>query len=283
MFLRWLGIIALTAAAEPAVSPATSQNADDLTVVDCLLPGQLRQLARKTTYLSARRPVKTTALDCRVRNGEYVLEDRANLGTALKVWLAAAEAGDPEAQTTLGEIFERGMGVPADYEAAASWYRRAADQDYSRAAINLGTLYEKGLGVAQDSAQALSWYRRAAGLDARIALDTTPDVAPAVAAAEEERIRLRAELERLGAETRALRAELDGRPAPPPDPGPLLAEQAREHAVTVDALGREIVARENDIARLRGELEQTRAALQQQIDSGTKARAGVRARAPLAT
>ena len=218
-----------------------------------------------------------------MRNGEYVLEDRANLGTALKVWLAAAEAGDPEAQTTLGEIFERGMGVPADYEAAASWYRRAADKDYSRAAINLGTLYEKGLGVTQDSTQALSWYRRAAGLDARIALDTTPDVAPLVAAAEEERIRLRAELERLGAETRALRAELDGRPAPPPDPGPLLDAQAREHAVTVDALGREIVARENDIAAVARRTRTSSGRIAAGNGCGHATRTGVRARAPLAT
>lgn len=106
---------------------AAAPTADDLIVVDCLLPGQIRQLARSTTYLSARRPVKTTAFDCRVRNGEYVVEDRASLSTALKVWLASAEAGAAEAQTTVGEVFERGMGVAPDYAAAALWYRRAAD------------------------------------------------------------------------------------------------------------------------------------------------------------
>lgn len=141
-----------------------SRNADDLLIIDCLLPGQVRKLGTYSTYLTARRPIKTTAVDCEIRGGEYVSFDRADYATALKIWLPIAQSGDPEAQTYVGEIFEKGLGIVPDYQAAATWYRKAAEQGFSRAQINLGNLYEKGLGVDKDSVQALNWYRRASGV-----------------------------------------------------------------------------------------------------------------------
>jgi hypothetical protein len=87
-------------------------------VVDCLLPGQIRQLGGKVTYVTARRAVKTAARDCEIRGGEYVSLDRANYATALKVWLPLAEQGDPAAQTYVGEIFDQGLGTPSDPAAA---------------------------------------------------------------------------------------------------------------------------------------------------------------------
>lgn len=135
----------------------------DLEVVDCLLPGQVRQLGTGS-YVTQRRPVRTTTSDCRVRGGEYVSYDRADLKSALGVWLAAAEAGDPEAQNTVGEIYERGIGAEPNYEVAIIWYQKAADKKYSRALFNLGTLYEQGLGVPADKVAALNFYRQAWGI-----------------------------------------------------------------------------------------------------------------------
>ena len=143
---------------------AAKLSVEQLMVVDCLLPGQVRQLGSKFTYLSPRRPIKTTATDCEIRGGEYVSFDRSNYATALKIWLPQAKAGDPEAQTYVGEIFEKGLGIEADYAIAASWYKKAADQGHSRAQINLGYLYEGGLGVARDLSVAMNWYRLASGL-----------------------------------------------------------------------------------------------------------------------
>ena len=136
---------------------------DQFFIVDCLLPGQIRQLGREVTYVSRREAIKTSARDCEIRGGEYVAFDRANYATALKVWLPLAEQGDPTAQTYVGEIFEKGLGVAPDYKRAAEWYRRAAEKGYSQAAVDLGSLYERGLGVPRDQTQALNWYRRAAG------------------------------------------------------------------------------------------------------------------------
>ncbi len=141
------------------------EQADKLYVVDCLLPAQVRKLGEHFTYLAARQPIRTTAIDCEIRGGEYVAYDRANYATALKVWLPKAKEGDPQAQTYVGEIFEKGLGIQPDYEAAVHWYRQAAEKGYAPAMINLGFLYEKGLGVPQDPVAALNWYRKASGLD----------------------------------------------------------------------------------------------------------------------
>lgn len=146
--------------------PATGAKAPvaaDLYIVDCLLPGQMRQLGG-ASYMTPRRPVLTTAADCRIRGGEYVSYDRANYKTALQVWLATAETGDAEAQTNVGEIFERGLGGEPNYSAAIIWYQKAAEQGNARAQFNLGTLYEQGLGVPKDKMLALNWYRKAWGL-----------------------------------------------------------------------------------------------------------------------
>jgi predicted nucleic acid-binding Zn-ribbon protein len=141
-----------------------SRNADNLLVIDCQLPGQVRKLGQNLTYLTPRRAIKTTAVDCEIRGGEYVAYDRANYKTALNIWLPQAQQGDPIAQTYVGEIYEKGLGIEADYAIAAHWYQQAAEQGYARAQINLGYLYEGGLGVPRDLTKAMNWYRKASGL-----------------------------------------------------------------------------------------------------------------------
>lgn len=146
-------------------------SADDLLIVDCLLPGQVRKLGSRMTYLSARRPIQTTTQDCEIRGGEYVAYDRATYSSALRIWQPLAEQGDPDAQNKIGEIYERGIAGTPDYALAALWYRRAAEQGFERAQINLGFLLEKGLGVKQDLKEALSWYRKASKLPDAVLID----------------------------------------------------------------------------------------------------------------
>jgi hypothetical protein len=136
-----------------------------LQVVDCLLPGQVRMVGSQS-YQTPRRPTQTSASDCAIRGGEFVAYDRANYKTALNVWLPQAEAGNAEAQTHVGEIFERGLGGTPNYAAAKIWYEKAAEQGDKRAQFNLGTLYEQGLGVDKNMIVALNWYRQAWGLPA---------------------------------------------------------------------------------------------------------------------
>jgi uncharacterized protein len=163
----------------------------DLEIVDCLLPGQVRQLGN-TSFLTQRRPIRTTTALCSLRGGEYVAYDRADIQSALRIWMQTAEGGDPEAQTMVGEIYERGLGVPPDYAAAASWYQKAADKGYSRALFNLSTLYSQGLGVEKDPLKALNLVGQAQGLP--------QDSVIFRAAAEREQETLRKELEQVIAE-----------------------------------------------------------------------------------
>lgn len=158
-----MGLTACGGQVKPNNVTAHGPSNADLYIVDCLLPGQVRQLGA-STYVTPRRPVLTTAADCKIRGGEYVAYDRADYKTALQVWLPTAEAGDAEAQTNVGEIFEKGLGGEPNYAAALIWYQKAADQGNARAQFNLGTLYEQGLGVPKDKLTSLNWYRKAWGL-----------------------------------------------------------------------------------------------------------------------
>jgi hypothetical protein len=165
--LLTLGCQSTPESSAPRTAPPRSgaEQLDDLIVVDCLLPGQIRQLGSRMTYLAPRRRVKTTQSDCGIRGGEFVLFDRSDYRHALQSLLPKARDGDAVAQTYVGEIYEKGLGLSApDYPEAARWYRQAAKRGHRPAQTNLGSLYERGLGVRQNQAAALEWYRRATGL-----------------------------------------------------------------------------------------------------------------------
>ncbi|HYC72478.1 MAG TPA: LysM peptidoglycan-binding domain-containing protein [Opitutaceae bacterium] len=73
-----------------------------------------------------------------------------------------AEAGDPEAQVTLGNLYAAGRGVAADAAQAVRWYREAAEKGMAGAHLNLGLAYEAGRGVAADERQAFRHFLMAA-------------------------------------------------------------------------------------------------------------------------
>lgn len=146
---------------ESGLLAAATRNVDEFMIVDCQLPGQIRQLGTMVTYVSRRPVEKTSARECQIRGGEYVVGDAKS---ALELWKPVAEEGDPKAQTYVGEIYEKGVGVAPDYAQAAEWYRKAAEQGHQPAQINLGQLYEQGLGVPKDQDQAFAWYSKAAGV-----------------------------------------------------------------------------------------------------------------------
>ena len=65
-----------------------------------------------------------------------------------------AEAGDAEAQYTIGLTYD--MGVPQDNAEAVRWYRLAASQGYAAAQFTLGLWYDHGVGaVPQDDIEAV--------------------------------------------------------------------------------------------------------------------------------
>lgn len=189
--------------AQPALAAAqaASSGADDLMIVDCLLPQKVRRLGRNNTYLAPRQPIRTTAADCRVRGGEYTEPDQANYATSLKVWMPQAEGGDAEAMYYVGQIYEKGLGTSPDYAKAAQWYRKAAEKGYGPAAVNLGALYEAGQGVEKNELEALNWYRKSAGL--------AQDLVVLEAAEYASLKKAKAELEAQAGEVEGLRREIE--------------------------------------------------------------------------
>jgi TPR repeat protein len=75
---------------------------------------------------------------------------------------ARAEAGDADAQFSLGVMYRTGRGVPQDDAEAVRWWRLAADQGRASAQYTVGSMYENGRGLPQDPAEAMRWYRLAA-------------------------------------------------------------------------------------------------------------------------
>lgn len=197
---RMLAVAAITLAAgvlvpAPRAAAVSPRNPEDLLIVDCLLPGQVRKLGASSMFMSARRPLRTTQSDCEIRGGEYVASDRANYQTALKVWQGQAEAGNADAQNYVGEIYLKGLGTQPDYAQAAQWFEKAAAQGSRRARINLGYQYEQGLGVPQDTAKALNLYRDASGIAGDKLVFSSA---------------VTAEVQQAHAETKALREQLSG-------------------------------------------------------------------------
>jgi uncharacterized caspase-like protein len=163
---------------------------DQLYIVDCLLPPQVRQLGQNHTYLSPRKPAKLSAHECALRGGEYVAYDRASFSSAAKTWLPDAQKGSAKAQSYMGELYENGINGTADYKSAAMWYQKAVDQGYTPAMLNLGNLYEQGLGVEKDTTKAINLYRMASGVsDAKLELVTEKNLRER-RAKEHQRIKL---------------------------------------------------------------------------------------------
>ena len=52
--------------------------------------------------------------------------------------------------------------MPKDFAKAAELYQKAANQGFAVAQNSLGELYEKGLGVTKDSGKATELYQKAA-------------------------------------------------------------------------------------------------------------------------
>lgn len=157
---------------DPSEAAGATDDPEALLIVDCLLPGQVRQLGTRVRYLSRRRAAKLTATECAARGGEYAVA--GGRAAALAVWLPAARDGDTLAQRYVGTLYERGLDHPPDYERAAFWYERAAQNGDVAAQLQLASLYESGLGVPLDADRARSWLALAAGPGAELVEDLDP-------------------------------------------------------------------------------------------------------------
>jgi TPR repeat protein len=84
-----------------------------------------------------------------------------------------AKRGSVVAQRTVGTIYERGLGVNPNAQAAAQWYAKAADGGDAVAQFRYGSMLYSGTGIKKNEKMGITWIRRAADqqqLDAMYAL-----------------------------------------------------------------------------------------------------------------
>lgn len=87
------------------------------------------------------------------RNKDYV--------RAFNLLRPYAEAGDAQAQFTVGMLYRYGYGRPADPKESLRWFRMAAEKNHSQAEYNLGSMYGTDAAVPRDYEAAVYWLNRA--------------------------------------------------------------------------------------------------------------------------
>lgn len=88
--------------------------------------------------------------------------DRESQGEAGRLWLAAAERGDPRAQFLYARWLRDSPAGPQDPTAAIPYLERAARADQADAQHMLATLYRDGIGAPRNEARAQALYDQAA-------------------------------------------------------------------------------------------------------------------------
>ena len=116
---------------------------------------------RKFEFL-ARRPVHAFVALILLVLGMGAIAHSADYAAEAARLKLLAEKGDPAAQSDLGVLLHKGLGVPKDDVEAARLYRLAANQDDTKGQANLAALYYFGDGVPRDYAEAVRLARLAA-------------------------------------------------------------------------------------------------------------------------
>jgi TPR repeat protein len=74
----------------------------------------------------------------------------------------AALVGELEAQNNLGVLYYTGKNMEQDYEQAAYWFAKAAEEGFAVSQYNLGLLNMQGKGLERDDTLSFQWFLKAA-------------------------------------------------------------------------------------------------------------------------
>jgi TPR repeat protein len=146
---RALGLVLLLAgAALPRAGVAVAQDA-------AKAPASPAQAAAPAAEAAVPPPAGGTDL-------AYGAYQRGLYLTAKNLAEPLANLGDPAAQTLLGEIYSRGLGVRRDEKTAARWYEAAAKAGSAEGQFRFALLLLDGKSVPQDLAKAQDLMKAAA-------------------------------------------------------------------------------------------------------------------------
>lgn len=71
-------------------------------------------------------------------------------GKAMAEWLPLAKDGNPGAQSNLGDMYARGLGVEEDQTEAYRWHSLAAEQGIAKSVLFVGLALSAGTTVEKD-------------------------------------------------------------------------------------------------------------------------------------
>lgn len=148
--------VALAPAARPEADASRGGDAAFAEALQLVEAGRAGGLSKLKAVAEAGHPEAQFYLAQLYARGEAgVLENAAEA----RRWTAlAAEGGEAEAMHNLGLYYFRGEGGPQDLASAAQWFRKAAAAGVVDSQYNLGLMYQSGSGVQQDLAEAYKWF-----------------------------------------------------------------------------------------------------------------------------
>jgi TPR repeat protein len=94
-------------------------------------------------------------------NKGFLAAEAGDYKTAAQTWGPLADEGDSAAQFNIALMYHSGLGVPVDETKAVEWYRRSANNGYTKAQEFLAAAYREGwFGLPQDAQKAAYWDSR---------------------------------------------------------------------------------------------------------------------------
>jgi len=111
--------------------------------------------------------------DTKKYNQGVKLFESGNYEKAFKIFKPLADNGYASAQTSLGWLYDNGLGRKEDNVEAVKWYQiksfeltqRSAKQAYAPAQYNLGVAYKFGQGVTKSLSKSKYWIKKAKDSD----------------------------------------------------------------------------------------------------------------------
>lgn len=76
---------------------------------------------------------------------------------ALQTWLPSARYGNAKAQSSIGHLYFKGLGVPQSDSKARTWYGMAAVQGEPTAQYRMGLIYLRGNAGVRNPGEAYMW------------------------------------------------------------------------------------------------------------------------------
>jgi len=153
------------AASRTKGAKASDQDAELLRLFDRVCTGDKAAFATIQAAANKGQPLAQSLLGQAYRDGDGVVQDPKLSFT----WnLRAAEQGEPLSQYEVAFAYQEGSVVAKNNETAALWYEKAVAQGYTWAMVKLGVMYDRGELGNVDREHAASLYRQASDLgDAR--------------------------------------------------------------------------------------------------------------------